>query len=186
MISIKTCISTSKDMLDLNGQWLPNGNYYFTITKFKDDKYTGMIKCRELTAEYTFNGIQVISMMAQSQARLIRRTKLSSESPMPKYNSPSTSPVLSYPKRLDKFKLSKTIFGNSLKLEEPKCPICLCDIDNDSNKKKLKCSHEFHRFCINKWLLKNDTCPVCRHNVKKKSKLRKYSSLPRIVRGNDI
>ena len=77
MTSVKTCISTSKDLLDLNGQWLPNGNYYFTINKYEDDKYTGMIECRGLIAEYTFSGIQVISMMAQSQARLIRRTKLS-------------------------------------------------------------------------------------------------------------
>lgn len=186
MTSVKTCISTSKDLLDLNGQWLPNGNYYFTINKYIDDKYTGMIECRGLIAEYTFSGIQVISMMAQSQARLIRRTKLPQEKSMPKYNSPSTSPVLSYPKRLDKFKLSKTIFGNSVKLECPKCPICLCNIDDDKNKKKLKCSHEFHRFCIKKWLLKNDTCPICRHKVKNQSKLRKYSSLPRIVRRSDI
>ena len=102
MVSIKTCISTYKDMWDLNGQWLPPGNYYYTITSYKDDKYIGNIYCKTLQAEFTFKGLQLISMMAQSQARLIRRTALPIDRLMPKYSSPSNSPISSYPKKLSK------------------------------------------------------------------------------------
>lgn len=41
------------------------------------------------------------------------------------------------------------------------CSICLKNIIND-NKFKLKCNHEYHYDCIQQWLNKHDTCPICR------------------------
>ncbi len=45
------------------------------------------------------------------------------------------------------------------------CPICM---DHDKFAKswvKLKCSHCFHRDCIDLWFEKKQTCPICVRNV---------------------
>ena len=39
------------------------------------------------------------------------------------------------------------------------CSICL---DKIKNEVILKCKHKFCKECIHKWLLENDTCPICR------------------------
>ena len=31
--------------------------------------------------------------------------------------------------------------------------------------KRLSCNHQFHIACINKWLDKFNTCPLCRHKI---------------------
>lgn len=41
------------------------------------------------------------------------------------------------------------------------CTICMEKIDS-TDKKILTCNHKFHTNCINKWLLENNTCPICR------------------------
>src|SRR5581483_5332994 len=40
------------------------------------------------------------------------------------------------------------------------CSICL----NPTEKfvRKLSCSHEFHRYCLDEWLTVHHTCPICR------------------------
>jgi hypothetical protein len=40
------------------------------------------------------------------------------------------------------------------------CSICLCDDENELE--SLPCGHSFHSKCIISWLLKNNTCPICR------------------------
>jgi len=42
------------------------------------------------------------------------------------------------------------------------CSICLIE-DNDFI--KLKCGHNFHINCINKWLKEKFNCPLCRINI---------------------
>ena len=41
------------------------------------------------------------------------------------------------------------------------CSICYELIDTNNNQ-ILKCNHVFHKECINKWLKKNNKCPICR------------------------
>jgi hypothetical protein len=40
------------------------------------------------------------------------------------------------------------------------CSICLLSITY--NFAKLSCNHYYHIDCINKWFVKNNTCPLCR------------------------
>jgi|UniRef100_A0A6C0AM39 hypothetical protein len=50
------------------------------------------------------------------------------------------------------------------------CSICQEDNDNDNDNnihiiRKLNCNHQFHIYCIEKWLSKETTCPICRKNL---------------------
>ena len=128
-------------------------------------------------------------MMAQSQARLIRRTALPLDRLMPAYSSPSNSPISSYPKKLSKYKLSSTLYSTKKVEESKSCSICLLDIEEKSKKKKLDCGHEFHKICIKRWLSIKDTCPMYRAKIKKKSKRKsryvlRNVSLPSINRAD--
>ena len=43
------------------------------------------------------------------------------------------------------------------------CLICMEDYKENEYKRILpKCNHIYHKKCIDKWLKKNATCPVCR------------------------
>lgn len=46
------------------------------------------------------------------------------------------------------------------------CPICFFSI-KDSQCKTLLCSgkHKFHQKCIWPWIIKKNTCPLCRDEV---------------------
>ncbi|KAH0453986.1 hypothetical protein IEQ34_018310 [Dendrobium chrysotoxum] len=51
------------------------------------------------------------------------------------------------------------------------CVICLEKFkDGDLCRLLPACRHCFHMLCIDVWLLKNLTCPLCRTNVTEKSK----------------
>jgi Ring finger domain len=42
------------------------------------------------------------------------------------------------------------------------CAVCLCDFSLGQEVKRLPCSHEFCKGCINSWLTTGkDTCPLC-------------------------
>ncbi|GBN97148.1 hypothetical protein AVEN_162876-1 [Araneus ventricosus] len=44
------------------------------------------------------------------------------------------------------------------------CCVCL-DTTRCRKMKPLRCSHSFHERCINSWLERNKTCPLCRMSV---------------------
>ena len=44
------------------------------------------------------------------------------------------------------------------------CTICMENINE--NKTKLECGHTFHTNCIKRWKILNNTCPVCRQEIK--------------------
>ncbi|KAL3533490.1 hypothetical protein ACH5RR_007011 [Cinchona calisaya] len=49
---------------------------------------------------------------------------------------------------------------HSLQLQ---CVICLCNVSNGEKYRVLsECNHGFHCDCIDVWLQKNSTCPLCR------------------------
>lgn len=46
------------------------------------------------------------------------------------------------------------------------CPICLNGLQADETVRKLEaCGHEFHRSCIDLWLLRSMDCPMCKTKV---------------------
>ena len=48
-------------------------------------------------------------------------------------------------------------------LLESNCLICIEDFKEGEYKRELpKCHHVYHKKCIDKWLKKSATCPVCR------------------------
>jgi hypothetical protein len=49
------------------------------------------------------------------------------------------------------------------------CMVCLENIDkeNSANLTTLYCSHYFHTECINEWLNKSQSCPICKQSIYK-------------------
>ena len=46
------------------------------------------------------------------------------------------------------------------------CSICLDDYKEGETIIKLNCNHIYHKKCLEKWLLKNKTCPYCKTEIK--------------------
>eukprot|EP00913_Durusdinium_trenchii_P030799 g28845.t1 len=45
------------------------------------------------------------------------------------------------------------------------CAVCLCDFDRGEALRRLPCSHSFHQSCIDRWLRRNQVCPLCLRDV---------------------
>ena len=95
-MNLKTTISTTSDIYDANSQWLPKGNYYFTIEEIRNGTVKGQLKDRSLCVTYEFNYVMFIRMMSNAQARLARRANITSPN-MPDILSPKMSPHRSTP-----------------------------------------------------------------------------------------
>ncbi|XP_072957125.1 E3 ubiquitin-protein ligase At1g12760-like isoform X1 [Typha angustifolia] len=52
-----------------------------------------------------------------------------------------------------------------LSAEDAECCICLSAYEDGVELRELPCSHHFHCACIDKWLLINATCPLCKFNI---------------------
>lgn len=48
-----------------------------------------------------------------------------------------------------------------IKKEQDICSICLCVLFNSDNL-ITSCKHTFHKKCINRWIIQNNNCPLCR------------------------
>ncbi|RZC58227.1 hypothetical protein C5167_005527 [Papaver somniferum] len=49
------------------------------------------------------------------------------------------------------------------------CSICLGKYADNEELKELPCAHFFHVDCVDKWLKKNDSCPLCKHGIRENS-----------------
>lgn len=47
--------------------------------------------------------------------------------------------------------------------KDSQCTTCMETFELGEEVARLSCHHIFHRECIVPWLVKNNTCPVCRH-----------------------
>lgn len=46
-----------------------------------------------------------------------------------------------------------------------KCVICMSNLKDDDDVRRLRCFHLFHMTCADKWLHVNSKCPVCRLDI---------------------
>ena len=71
-------------------------------------------------------------------------------------------------KKLKKFKLTEKYCKKDKKekLELPNCCICLSEIELGKDALLLPCGHLFHYKCCCNWLKTNNTCPMCRFEIK--------------------
>ena len=71
-------------------------------------------------------------------------------------------------KKLIKFPLSDNYCQKDKngKIELPSCCICLNDIQKGEETVLLPCGHMFHWNCCFDWLKNNNTCPMCRFEIK--------------------
>ncbi|KAF7648173.1 hypothetical protein LDENG_00160970 [Lucifuga dentata] len=45
------------------------------------------------------------------------------------------------------------------------CAVCLEPFNNNQCLRVLPCLHEYHRDCVDPWLLLQHTCPLCKHSI---------------------
>ena len=57
-----------------------------------------------------------------------------------------------------KIKENDTLLGSE-------CSICLDNYKNNEYFRNLPCNHSFHKKCIDRWVKKNNNCPICRKNI---------------------
>ncbi|XP_050219590.1 NEP1-interacting protein 2 isoform X2 [Mercurialis annua] len=59
-----------------------------------------------------------------------------------------------------------TFQSTNIQSHEFCCSICLQDFrDGDSMRKLPNCGHFFHLDCLDEWLTRNGSCPMCRNSV---------------------
>ncbi|PKU63680.1 E3 ubiquitin-protein ligase ATL6 [Dendrobium catenatum] len=59
-----------------------------------------------------------------------------------------------------------SVKGQKLGKESLECAVCLCEFEEDDILRLLpRCSHVYHRDCIDVWFTTHVTCPVCRFNL---------------------
>jgi hypothetical protein len=163
---IKTTISANNNIFDVNGQWLPKGNYYFCIDEFTESTAKGELFERSFNADYEFHLKDLVKMMSIAQARLARRANIINTH-MPSSASPTLSPV-STPNELSFRRIREYVSEGKMQEveEEPiTCTICLENISETDNN-TLVCNHSFHDICINRWLATNTNCPICRRFIR--------------------
>ncbi|KAK9070619.1 hypothetical protein SSX86_011021 [Deinandra increscens subsp. villosa] len=60
----------------------------------------------------------------------------------------------------------KTCQSDDDKCHERNCVICLQDFENKEEGRELPgCKHVFHMKCIDEWLMRQGSCPICRRDV---------------------
>jgi len=61
-------------------------------------------------------------------------------------------------------KLQETMYSEG-KCVNKECTVCQEDYKDDDKVLHLPCNHNFHKSCVTEWLLRHDSCPICRKGI---------------------
>jgi hypothetical protein len=81
-------------------------------------------------------------------------------------------------RKLNKIKKYLKNCKNNKKIPADVCVICLdilASLNNKNETVALECQHQFHERCIEKWLEKNNICPLCRTKLEIDNLNKKFS-----------
>ena len=67
---------------------------------------------------------------------------------------------------LDNMEIAKIKDVDKLDVDKKKCTICLENYVNGDETIALPCIHIFHANCIKTWLKENNSCPICKNEIK--------------------
>ena len=97
---------------------------------------------------------EIIRLLERNQEEAARRA-----------HPPTSEAIL---EKLKKFPLTEKYCKKDKngKIELPSCCICLSDIEKNEETVLLPCGHMFHWNCCLTWLKSNNTCPMCRFELK--------------------
>ncbi|KAH7031799.1 hypothetical protein BKA57DRAFT_443487 [Linnemannia elongata] len=56
------------------------------------------------------------------------------------------------------------------------CAICLCEYEDDEELRKMRCTHYFHKECVDEWLRLHRNCPLCKRDIEELAGLRDPSA----------
>eukprot|EP00438_Fugacium_kawagutii_P025731 Skav210487 [mRNA] locus=scaffold737:888468:893837:- [translate_table: standard] len=45
------------------------------------------------------------------------------------------------------------------------CAVCISEFEGGDTLRRLPCNHSFHQSCIDRWLRRNQVCPLCLRDV---------------------
>lgn len=55
------------------------------------------------------------------------------------------------------------------------CAICLCEYEDEEELRKMRCTHYFHKECVDEWLRLHRNCPLCKRDIEELTGLREPS-----------
>ena len=190
MRPIDTTISTIRGHFDVNGNYIPAGNYYYRIKDYNNGNFVGNIRNK---GEFILSPKSLVKMMAVGQSRLAEKANLLDEPGMPNYPIPdrysgmrirrrntsifrsSGNIVIAPPSRGIISWGSRSTRNTRIVAPAPtittpeashECTICLQNT-NILTSKILRCGHKFHSSCIKEWFKEDNIkkrCPLCRSN----------------------
>ncbi|KAK7394831.1 hypothetical protein VNO78_15371 [Psophocarpus tetragonolobus] len=111
---------------------------------------------------------------AESRMMYEIESRIDIEQPEHHVNDPESDPVLL--DAIPTLKFNQEAFSS---LEHTQCVICLADYkEREVLRIMPKCGHTFHLSCIDIWLRKQSTCPVCRLPLKNSSETKHVTVRP--------
>ena len=190
MRPIDTTISTIRGHFDVNGNYIPAGNYYYCIKDYNNGNFVGNIRNK---GEFVLSPKSLVKMMAVGQSRLAEKANLLNEPGMPNFpipdrysgiqirrrntsifrssgniviDPPSSRGIISWGSRSSRN--TRVVAPAPITTPESshECTICLQNT-NILTSKILRCGHKFHSSCIKEWFKEDNikkSCPLCRAN----------------------
>lgn len=61
------------------------------------------------------------------------------------------------------------------------CPICLSQVEDGKEVTELRCTHVFHKVCLESWFAQKITCPICRCQINSCHRLEKGENVEEMM-----